>query len=1314
MGVTGLWPILCPVKRHKSLSSLQGQTLAVDLSIWVCENQGVRQMQNRVLKPHLRNLFFRISTLLQMGVRLLFVIEGEAPALKHEEMSRRLQARNKGTSSANTKRKFGRGRLQGYLKECCELLDTLGVPYVQSQGEAEATCAALNAAGVVDACVSDDGDCFLYGATVVYRNLTIDAKDPHVESYSMEDVTSELSLTQERLVALALLLGCDYFPAGVPGVGETWAVKLMASLDHMDVLKRFQQWKSMTASDCLDRTESFVWRKASTLHGFPPQKVIEEFLMPKDPVWSAPTCWSRPCILKMMRLGSHHLGWPEDYSLEKTLPLTTLWDQLHCYSGGSLSPDGSYGCLVPARIVKKRVRQGVPCLEVQWENNMKGLVDEKGQLRLLVTVEQEQRFQACFPALVDAFTHTALVHKADKAKRGKKGRVKKDTTDTLTTQLESLTLSTQPDPTDHCPTDHTAQTGPACSSQTEAPDHHYVPTLDPEMPSSQTQAVLSTSFQTQAFNSLSTDFCHKFGCGSSLPTSFGSVAQSNTRGREAYGVSRKIYATGSPVCETEGTEKQKTADSEGCDVPSPSMINRSVEYVPLSQRLTVLRGGETTCCTEHGDSVVDLDDSYTYIPLSQRLRARLGTQQKTTTLSSARSDASLRALSGSRESWTTSVGSGENWTSSVETCKSQMTRYQNNTPSVLNGSLTYVPLSQRVKNSLDTADKVFTPSSLSEGSETRKTESPSRTQNSGVDVKSSQRCEVFAPPSLSEGAETQKMESPVLNNSGVDVELRKQSAVDSNLSGIEEVGSETCVVDGGTETESGTGKAVDNNSLSSQSTSSSCEAGHSERATACLAQESLSSAGSAVREITPHTNNLPDSGDSLNASSYLTSHNTPCINLPNSGNNLGGSSTSYSDKHNKPCPEEAQIKKSSNSAGSESERCGKKKMRTGHQGRRKGAPCSQRTKQVIRMNDFLQDWSDSEAVDDKRACSVSKEVNCMNDLLQDWSVCEDAGDENSANIDSEEKAGVGNGNNASVIVLSSDDSDQEVDTPIDQSHSEGHAGTKIQPGTTRDVDRYPVKSLWHENSPPPSSVFPTPSNHSSRSRLACPESSTPYEGSVLEARPSDSVERHTTGSPRDGDSFVSDGHFTLHHTLFTSMEDSVDTTKQSPGVGEWSSDTIGAGAAMQHSNHPSAHTDQQAPSDGRRVESPSWHQTPELERNVDDIAGESFHQEDGSFPVMDLSCVDDDESVSCPVTQHNCRSEDKGLQAAIVTRHNSQSEQNGSPAAAPLSSLHQSSGVAHDPKPKEGMDEECFLPLSQRLRLKKSSAKALSSLSSMP
>ena len=36
----------------------------------------------------------------------------------------------------------------GFIPQCCKLLDSLGVPYLQSQGEAEALCSVLNYTGV--------------------------------------------------------------------------------------------------------------------------------------------------------------------------------------------------------------------------------------------------------------------------------------------------------------------------------------------------------------------------------------------------------------------------------------------------------------------------------------------------------------------------------------------------------------------------------------------------------------------------------------------------------------------------------------------------------------------------------------------------------------------------------------------------------------------------------------------------------------------------------------------------------------------------------------------------------------------------------------------------------------------------------------------------------------------------------------------------------------------------------------------------------------------------------------------------------------
>lgn len=63
-----------------------------------------------------------------------------------------------------------------FIIQCCILLDSLGIPWLKAEGEAEALCATLNKHGLVDAVVTSDGDAFLYGARTVYRNFSIDRK----------------------------------------------------------------------------------------------------------------------------------------------------------------------------------------------------------------------------------------------------------------------------------------------------------------------------------------------------------------------------------------------------------------------------------------------------------------------------------------------------------------------------------------------------------------------------------------------------------------------------------------------------------------------------------------------------------------------------------------------------------------------------------------------------------------------------------------------------------------------------------------------------------------------------------------------------------------------------------------------------------------------------------------------------------------------------------------------------------------------------------------------------------------------------------
>ncbi|NXA09991.1 GEN endonuclease, partial [Sapayoa aenigma] len=453
MGVTNLWQILEPVRQPVNLSSLKGKTLAVDLSLWVCEAQTVKKMIGVVTKPHLRNLFFRFSFFTSMGIKLVFVMEGEAPRLKADTMNKRNEIRYGPSKKAGAAR-TGRSLFKAMLKECLELLNCLGVPWVQAAGEAEAMCAYLNAKGQVDGCITNDGDAFLYGAQTVYRNFAMNAKDPHLDCYTMSSIKEKLGCDRESLIGLAILLGCDYLPKGVPGVGKEQALKLIASLRGQNLLQRFEQWKEQfhyddnpplvvkrvihcskchhpgsykehehsgckfcesmryckpsDSNNCCpcewhqseqvkqaSAVEDNIRKKAKSCEGFPFSEVIQEFLVNKNKSVNIKEC-QRPNLLSFQIFALEKMEWTKHYACKKLLALLTRYDMIQRKSGYIDSKQ-----LQAIRIVKTRVKNGIPCFEIEWQKpeHYVDPEDEPAEL-FVVTVEEESLFQAAYPDVV--------------------------------------------------------------------------------------------------------------------------------------------------------------------------------------------------------------------------------------------------------------------------------------------------------------------------------------------------------------------------------------------------------------------------------------------------------------------------------------------------------------------------------------------------------------------------------------------------------------------------------------------------------------------------------------------------------------------------------------------------------------------------------------------------------------------------------------------------------------------------------------------------------------------------------------------------
>jgi flap endonuclease-1 len=240
-----------------TLDALSNKTLAVDAYNTLYQFLAIiRQPDGTPLKDrtgrvtsHLSGLLYRTANLMEKRMKLVFVFDGKPPELKEMEIRRRRVVKEE--AAIRYERAIKEGRLQeartyaqatSQLKgmmvdDAKRLLDALGVPWIQAPSEGEAQAAFMAARGDVWGVASQDHDSLLFGAPRMTKNLAITGRrklprrDAYVEVEPMlvelAKVLRELSLTREQLVDVGILIGTDFNPDGVKGIGPKTAVKLI-------------------------------------------------------------------------------------------------------------------------------------------------------------------------------------------------------------------------------------------------------------------------------------------------------------------------------------------------------------------------------------------------------------------------------------------------------------------------------------------------------------------------------------------------------------------------------------------------------------------------------------------------------------------------------------------------------------------------------------------------------------------------------------------------------------------------------------------------------------------------------------------------------------------------------------------------------------------------------------------------------------------------------------------------------------------------------------------------------------------------------
>lgn len=254
------------------ITDLAGKKIAVDalntlfqfLSIIRDRMTGepLKDSKGRVTS-HLSGLFYRISNLLEIGIKPVFVFDGKPPEFKRETLKERetkKQAAEKKWEDALKKGepafKYAQAASRmtdDMISSSKELLEYMGIPHLQAVSEGEMQCAFMCKKGDVWASGSQDFDSVLDGSPRLIRNLSISGRKklPGKEVYigvkpqliELKQVLSSLGLTQEQLVILGILIGTDYNPGGIKGIGPKTGLKLVKELKTLDNIMKSVEWK---------------------------------------------------------------------------------------------------------------------------------------------------------------------------------------------------------------------------------------------------------------------------------------------------------------------------------------------------------------------------------------------------------------------------------------------------------------------------------------------------------------------------------------------------------------------------------------------------------------------------------------------------------------------------------------------------------------------------------------------------------------------------------------------------------------------------------------------------------------------------------------------------------------------------------------------------------------------------------------------------------------------------------------------------------------------------------------------------------------
>ncbi len=277
-------------RKEITFQEMKGKTICVDafntlyqFLTTIRQQDGTPLMDsNKKITSHLSGILYRNVALLAEGIRLVYVFDGVPPELKHKIHEKRGVAKNLAREKYDTAvkeediesmRKYSSLMISlsyEMIEESKELLRAMGIAVVQAPGEGEAQASHYNRTrSDIYAVGSQDYDSLLFGARNLIQNLTLSRKkktfsgwtEINPEIIELDRVLNDLEIDLEQLICLGILVGTDYNPKGIPGIGPKKALQLVKQYKQPVLIFKAVEEKLMS----LDEDDKFDWQEVFAL-----------------------------------------------------------------------------------------------------------------------------------------------------------------------------------------------------------------------------------------------------------------------------------------------------------------------------------------------------------------------------------------------------------------------------------------------------------------------------------------------------------------------------------------------------------------------------------------------------------------------------------------------------------------------------------------------------------------------------------------------------------------------------------------------------------------------------------------------------------------------------------------------------------------------------------------------------------------------------------------------------------------------------------------------------------------------------------------